>query len=348
MAHVGQEGALGATGRFGRLFRRPQGLGAPLLCGDVLRDAEGADDLPRVVVQRQFRAGDPSGTSVRPGFLLFLVEDALPAAHDFLLVGQGLEGMFVGEEVDVGLADGVARILQSEEARHGLIDAQEAAAGILEIDVVRQVIHERVQQVAFPLQAHVGGGKFGGAIANAPLQIGLGLAKLLLRPAKGAEEGSNSRQTGKDHDGDQQTHGFQLPVQGGSRIAAQGADQGNTTAGHHQDDGGHDEPPRPAAARNSHQTQSDHGSRKLDDRGGDENGEAGRHIPTHPWGAANEDIPHSHEAAIHPLYCREPVQCSPRQENNTFATPPSMLVLLVQESVILDDCPISSLSLRKK
>ena len=108
MAHVRQEGALGPTGRFGRLFRRPQGFRGPLLRGDVLGDAEGADDLPLVVIQRQLRAGSPGGASVRPGFLLFLVDDPLPGANDFLLVGQGLQGMFVGEEVDVGLADRLA------------------------------------------------------------------------------------------------------------------------------------------------------------------------------------------------------------------------------------------------
>ena len=116
MAHVGQEGALGPAGRFGRLFRRPQGFRHPLLRGDVLGNAEGADDLPRVVIQRQFRAGSPGGMSVRPGFLLFLVDDPLPGADDFLLVGQGLQGMFVGEEVDVGLADRFAGVLQAEHS----------------------------------------------------------------------------------------------------------------------------------------------------------------------------------------------------------------------------------------
>ena len=197
MAHVRQETALGPTGRFGRVSGGPQCFRHPLLRGDVLGNAETAHDLPRVVIQWQFRAGCPGGTPVRPGFFLFLVDDPLSGAYDFLLVSQGLEGVFVGEEVDVGLADRVAGILQSEVPRHRLIDANEAALGVLEVNVVRQVIHERLQQVAFLLQALVGGRKFGGAILDTLLQFGVGLAQFLFRPAEGAEQRSNSRQSGK-------------------------------------------------------------------------------------------------------------------------------------------------------
>ena len=111
------------------------------------------------------------------------------------------------------------RILQAEIARHRLIDANEAAAGILEIDVVRQVIHERVQQVAFLLQALVGGRKFGGAIADALLQFRLGLAKFLFRLAKGAEKGRNSRQAGKQTGGSDQSQGFKVQIEHETRIA---------------------------------------------------------------------------------------------------------------------------------
>ncbi len=158
--------------------------------------------------------------SVRPGFLLFLVDDPLPGANDFLLVGQGLKGVFVGEEVDVGLADRFVGILQSEITCHRLIDADEAALGILEIDVVRQVIHQRVQQVAFLLQTLVGGRKFGGAIADTSLQFCVGLAKLLFRLAKGAEKGSNSRQPSKQTYGNHQSQGFHR-IESDTRVAQQ-------------------------------------------------------------------------------------------------------------------------------
>ena len=193
--------------------------------------------------------------SVRPGFLLFLVDDPLPGANDFLLVGQGLQGMFVGEEVDVGLADRFAGVLQAEITGHRLVDANEAAVGILEINVVRQVVHQRVQQVAFLLQALVGSRKFGGAIADPLLQFRLGLAKLLFRLAEGAEKGSYSRQAGKQTRGSRPVpQAFKLPIESRNRdCPATIASSKSAAPGRHQGNAGRHESPGPFSARDPHQ-----------------------------------------------------------------------------------------------
>ncbi len=92
VAHVGQECALGAAGRFGRFFGGPQGLGVQHLRGDVLRDAESAHDVPRVVQKGQFGGGGPGRAPVGPGLFLYLGDDPLPGADDFLLVVPGPAG----------------------------------------------------------------------------------------------------------------------------------------------------------------------------------------------------------------------------------------------------------------
>jgi hypothetical protein len=53
-----------------------------------------------------------------------------------LFIGEGLPGVFVGENVKVRLADGLRRVPQPKAFCHGGIDADKAALAVFEIDMV--------------------------------------------------------------------------------------------------------------------------------------------------------------------------------------------------------------------
>ena len=138
------------VGRFGG-FLGPRKASAARSRGDVLRDAEGADDLPRIVIQRAVWYS-MTNSHVRPArFLSLPSRRSRGRCEQFPARGQGLQGVLVGKEVDVGLADRFVGMLQAKEACRGPVNANETAAGVLEIDSLRQVIHERVQQVRTPV-----------------------------------------------------------------------------------------------------------------------------------------------------------------------------------------------------
>ena len=59
---------------------------------------------------------------------------------------------------------------------------------------MRQVIHERVQQVALLLQALIGCRQFGGAVANALLQVSLRLQQVVRQAGVHAEERHDAQQ----------------------------------------------------------------------------------------------------------------------------------------------------------
>ena len=71
----------------------------------VTGDAEGADDLAAVVAKRHLRGRDPGVGSVGEGLPLQLAHDRLAGADDLLLVLEGGCGVFLAEEVEVGLPD---------------------------------------------------------------------------------------------------------------------------------------------------------------------------------------------------------------------------------------------------
>ena len=58
------------------------------------------------------------------------------------------------KKILVAFADGFFRLAQAEVTGKGAIDARKTALGILEINEVRLVVHQRLQQVAF-LREHV-------------------------------------------------------------------------------------------------------------------------------------------------------------------------------------------------
>ena len=87
--------------------------------------------------------------AVEPGLLFLFAHERLAGAEDLLFVRVGRPGVCLGEEVEIRLAHRLRGVAQAEGSRQRLVDADEAAGGVLEVDVVGQVIHERVQQVAF-------------------------------------------------------------------------------------------------------------------------------------------------------------------------------------------------------
>ncbi len=171
VAHVGQEGALGAVGRFRRVFGRPQGLRRLLLTRDVARHPEGSDDLSRIVVQRHLGRAGPGHAAVWPRFPLLLIEDRVARANDLLLVGQGLRGVLAGEEIQVRLSQGFGRMLQAKEPGHGLVDPQKTAGRVLEVDVMREVIHQRMEEIPLLLQFLVRSDEFCSPLADARCQF---------------------------------------------------------------------------------------------------------------------------------------------------------------------------------
>ena len=78
---------------------------------------------------------------VRPRFLLFLADNRLPGFDDRLLIFIGGAGVLHHEEVGVRLAYRFCRIAQAKLLRMSLVDPDEAARSILEVDDVGDTIH---------------------------------------------------------------------------------------------------------------------------------------------------------------------------------------------------------------
>ena len=64
--------------------------------------------------------------------------------------------MLFGEEVEIGFAHRVGGEGKPKTGSQGLVDPDEAAVGILEVDVVGEVIHQGVEEVPFLLEGRLG------------------------------------------------------------------------------------------------------------------------------------------------------------------------------------------------
>jgi hypothetical protein len=73
--------------------------------GDVLGEAEGADDLAALVAQRHLAGEDPHDFALLPDFAFDFADDGFTGADDFLLVLEGRPGVFLGVEIEIGFAD---------------------------------------------------------------------------------------------------------------------------------------------------------------------------------------------------------------------------------------------------
>ncbi len=132
-----------------RLFRE-------LELGDVAGHAERADDGAIRVAQGHLGGGNPAHAAVEVDPFFLLADDGPAGAQDLLFVLMGRPGMFLGEEIEVRLADRFGGVGQAEERSQGLVDAEEAALSVLKINLVGDVVQERVEERAFLAQGLLG------------------------------------------------------------------------------------------------------------------------------------------------------------------------------------------------
>ena len=132
----------------GALLQLPGTLGQgqfrALAQGDVARHPERADDPAGAVAQGHLGRGHPSHASIGPGFLFLDAHQRIPGAHDLAFVRQRLFGVLEVEKVSVRLAYEIRGVLDAEPLGLRPIDAQKAALRVLEIDAVRDVIHQHL------------------------------------------------------------------------------------------------------------------------------------------------------------------------------------------------------------
>ncbi|MCR6656803.1 MAG: hypothetical protein NVV63_13550 [Opitutus sp.] len=114
------------------------------LSGDVARDAEGADDVSVLVAPRELGGGAPENRAVEHGEALALRDHGFAGFDDVLFVAESAFGVFAGEEIEVGFAHAFLRGLP-KRARVGDVVAHDPALEVLEVNVIRQRIHQHPQ-----------------------------------------------------------------------------------------------------------------------------------------------------------------------------------------------------------
>ena len=141
VAHVGQKFALGAAGIFGGLLCGGEFLLDALAVRYVPRDSKGPHDPPRGIPEWQLGGRNPALVAIHPGFLFLLRHHELALENQIVLIVPGRLPVFGGEEVEVGLADQLGRIAAPEAGGVRPVDQCESAFYVLEVDVIRQIIH---------------------------------------------------------------------------------------------------------------------------------------------------------------------------------------------------------------
>ncbi|MGA2247901.1 MAG: hypothetical protein ABSH48_23180 [Verrucomicrobiota bacterium] len=116
---------------------------------DVPRNAEGADNPAGLIAQRHLGGGDPGDAAVGPRFGFLEAFHGQAGAHDGLFIGQSLLGVRRREIIGVAFADRLLRVRQMVLFGERAADHQEPAARVLEIDRVRNAVHQCLQQKPF-------------------------------------------------------------------------------------------------------------------------------------------------------------------------------------------------------
>jgi hypothetical protein len=154
--------------------------------GDVARDPERAGDRAGFVAQALLGGRNPRRRAINPGLLFLPADHRLSRGQYPLLILQGGLGMFGGKKVRVAAADRFVGAFEAKGGGHRLVDADEPALTILEIDVVGDGIHERIDHFAlggqrrfaasasgdFRLERLVRAGQLGGAFGNHAMHAG--------------------------------------------------------------------------------------------------------------------------------------------------------------------------------
>ena len=123
---------------------------------DVARDSDEAHDASVLIFDRRFRCGDPVDLSVCGSFLFDLGNKRLSGLEDVLFFGAADLGLLCGFEIVVAFADCVVGRFEPQRESMGLADFQETRLGVFEINPVGQVVHQRIEQIAFMNQCLVG------------------------------------------------------------------------------------------------------------------------------------------------------------------------------------------------
>src|ERR1700721_2768059 len=128
-------------------IRGRQFLRFTLSLGYVTGNSHRPNDVAQAIHQRQFGSEDPRLASIGPGFFFFFLNDWLTSADDLLLVCERLFGMYLGEHVEIGLVDCIGRIFESETMGEGPADSHKTTVAILEVNAVRYMFKEDVEDV---------------------------------------------------------------------------------------------------------------------------------------------------------------------------------------------------------
>src|ERR1019366_10732294 len=92
--------------------------------------------------------------TVWPGLFLLLGAYRTAFLDECLFVRSRGFGMFVREEIEIGLADQLAGVAKAKELHHCPVDPREPAITVLEIDVFGQTIHDHVEEVHFLIECY--------------------------------------------------------------------------------------------------------------------------------------------------------------------------------------------------
>ena len=102
--------------------------------------------LPSLPVRGSLVVDAHASRPLGPGLPFLVVDQGQPGTHDLLFVLECRSRLGWREVVDIRLADGFRGIVQPERPGHRPADPREAAVDILEVDVVRRVVHEGLEQ----------------------------------------------------------------------------------------------------------------------------------------------------------------------------------------------------------
>ena len=124
-------------GKSGQLFLRVFALGG------VPREPECADDPAAFIAQRHFAGGNVGHVPVGPELFFLNVDHRQTSIENFALVRQCLGCVFVEEQIKVGFSKQHLGVAHPMPAHHCLVDGDDPAVHVFEIDAVRKVIHQR-------------------------------------------------------------------------------------------------------------------------------------------------------------------------------------------------------------